>query len=226
MVEIEQSAFLLHSRPYRENQQIVEFLTENNGKTSAIVYVGKTLKSNKKGLLQPFSPLNIILKGNGSLKLLNRVEASEKSYKLTGNYLYSGFYLNELLVRLLGEHIECTELYSQYKTSLLALLACEPLELILRNFEMTLLDELGQCFDFSPVFDIDCATFYYVQEQGFIPAITKMKLPCYDRMHIQAIAQDQFTDKNVLHSYKILMRQTINHFLDVRPLKSRKLFIK
>ena len=48
MIEIEQSAFLLHSRPYRENQQIVEFLTENYGKTSAIVYVGKTLKSNKK----------------------------------------------------------------------------------------------------------------------------------------------------------------------------------
>ncbi|MFT5756607.1 MAG: DNA repair protein RecO (recombination protein O) [Alteromonadaceae bacterium] len=226
MVEIEQSAFLLHSRPYRENQQIVEFLTENNGKTSAIVYVGKTLKSNKKGLLQPFSPLNIILKGNGSLKLLSRVEASEKSYKLTGNYLYSGFYLNELLVRLLGEHIECSELYLQYKNSLLALLTCQPLELILRHFEMTLLDELGQCFDFSPVFEIDCATFYYVKEQGFIPAVTKMNTPCYDQKHIQAIAQQQFTDKNVLHSYKLLMRQIINHFLDGKPLHSRKLFIK
>jgi len=226
MIETEQSAFLLHSRPYRENQQIVEFLTENNGKTSAIVYIGKTLKSNKKGLLQPFSPLNIILKGKGSLKLLNRVEASEKSYKLTGNHLYSGFYLNELLVRLLGAHVECTELYVQYKNSLLALATCQPIELILRQFEMTLLDELGQCFDFSPVFDINFASFYYVKEQGFIPAVTKMNIPCYDRMHIQAIAEQQFTDKNVLHSYKVLMRQVINHFLDGKPLNSRKLFIK
>ncbi|NQZ81591.1 MAG: DNA repair protein RecO [Colwellia sp.] len=226
MIEIEQSAFLLHSRPYRENQQIVEFLTENCGKISAIVYIGKTLKSNKKGLLQPFSPLNIILKGRGSLKLLSRVEASEKSYKLTGNHLYSGFYLNELLVRLLGEHIECTELFLQYKNSLLALAECQSLELILRQFEMALLDELGQCFDFSPVFEINCSSFYYVQEQGFIPALTKMKLPCYDRMHIQAIAQQQLTDKKVLHSYKVLMRQVINHFLDGKPLNSRKLFIK
>jgi len=226
MTEIEQSAFLLHSRPYRENQQIIEFLTENNGKTSAIVYVGKTLKSNKKGLLQPFSPLKIILKGKGSLKLLSRVEASEKSFKLSGTYLYSGFYLNELLVRLLGEHIECNELYWQYRNSLLSLTACQPLELILRQFEMTLLDELGQCFDFSPVFDIDCSTFYYVQEQGFIPAVVKMNLPCYDREHIQAIAQQEFTDKKVLHCYKVLMRQIINHFLDGKPLNSRKLFKK
>jgi len=226
MTEIEQSAFLLHSRPYRENQQIVEFLTENNGKTSAIVYVGKTLKSNKKGLLQPFSPLNIVLKGKGSLKLLSRVEASEKSFKLSGTYLYSGFYLNELLVRLLGEHIECNELYWQYRNSLLSLIACQPLELILRQFEMTLLDELGQCFDFSPVFDIECATFYYVQEQGFIPAVVKMNLPCYDREHIQAIAKKEFADKKVLHCYKLLMRQVINHFLDGKPLNSRKLFIK
>ena len=51
---IEQSAFVLHSRPYREHQQIVDLLTEHNGKVSAVVYTGKTNKSNKKGLLQPF----------------------------------------------------------------------------------------------------------------------------------------------------------------------------
>jgi len=41
MLETEQSAFLLHSRPYRENQQILEFFTEHEGKLAAVTYLGK-----------------------------------------------------------------------------------------------------------------------------------------------------------------------------------------
>ena len=118
MEEFEQSAFLLHSRPYRENQILLEFLTSQQGKISAISYLGKSLKSNKKALLQPFSPLKIVLKGQGNLKYLKRVEPESKSFKLSGNYLYSGFYLNELQVRLLGEHIPYDELYYQYQQSI------------------------------------------------------------------------------------------------------------
>ena len=103
MTELEQSAYLLHSRPYRDNQSIVELITEHEGKVSALVYIGKSAKSNKKALLQPFSPLSIVLKGKSSLKNLSRVESASKSITLSGNYLYSGFYINELLVRLLPE---------------------------------------------------------------------------------------------------------------------------
>jgi DNA repair protein RecO (recombination protein O) len=74
MEEFEQSAFLLHSRPYRENQILLEFLTSHQGKISAISYLGNSLKSNKKALLQPFSPLKIVLKGKGNLRYLQRVE--------------------------------------------------------------------------------------------------------------------------------------------------------
>lgn len=223
---IEQSAFLLHSRPYRENQQLVNFLTEKNGKLSAIVYLGKTQKSNKKGLLQPFLPLKIVLKGNSSLKNLNRVESISRSYSLSGNYLYSGFYLNELLVRLLTEHIACEDLYHQYQSSLSALASKQPIESVLREFEMSLLDELGQCFDFSPVFEIESPLFYYLQEEGFVPVVSKMALPSYDRSHLQAIAQQQLSCQQVLRSYKILMRQVFSNLLDGKPLNSRKLFTK
>lgn len=223
---IEQSAFLLHSRPYRENQQLLDFLTENNGKVSAIVYIGKTQKSNKKGLLQPFLPLKIVLKGNNSLKNLNRVESISKSYSLSGNYLYSALYLNELLVRLLGEHIACENLYNQYQSSLSALANKLPIEHVLREFEMSLLDELGQCFDFSPVFEIDSPLFYYLQEEGFVPVVTKLSLPCYDRLHLKAIAQQQLSCQQVLRSYKILMRQVFSSLLGGKPLNSRKLFTK
>jgi len=226
MEAIEQEAFVLHTRPFKDNQRIVELLTQQSGKVSAVVYIGKTQKSNKKGLLQPFLPLRVVLKGKGQLKNLSRVETTQRSYSLAGNYVFCGFYMNELLVKLLGEHIECDELYEQYKQSLQALAAKASVENILRHFEMTLLEELGQSFDFSPVFESDTLWFYYMLEEGFIPVVEEMKIPKYHREHILAIAQQQLDNENVLRTFKLLMRQVINHLLGGKPLNSRKLFTR
>ena len=223
---IEQSAFVLHSRPYREHQQIVDLLTEHNGKVSAVVYTGKTNKSNKKGLLQPFSPLNVVLKGRSSLKNLSRIEASQKSYTLKGDHLYSGFYMNELLVRLLGELIACPSLFHHYQLSLIALTNQHSIEPILRKFELDLLDELGLSLDFSPIFEYEADSFYYIAEQGFVPSIDELKLPKYNRQHLQAIAQQDLSLDTVLRCNKLLMRQVLNILLGGKPLNSRKLFTK
>jgi len=226
MEELEQSAFLLHSRPYRENQILLEFITAQQGKISAISYLGKSLKSNKKALLQPFTPLKIVLKGQGNLKYLKRVEPEKKSYQLIGNYLYSGFYLNELQVRLLGEHIPYDELFCQYQHSLENLSQQVPIEIVLRRFEIILLEELGMTIDYSPVFTENIPNYYYYPEQGFIPAVNKLAQPCYNSLHLQEIAQNNLSSKEVMQTYKVLMRQIINHLLDGKPLNSRKLFIQ
>ncbi|MFQ3193906.1 MAG: DNA repair protein RecO (recombination protein O) [Colwellia sp.] len=226
MEEFEQSAFLLHSRPYRENQILLEFLTSHQGKISAISYLGKSLKSNKKALLQPFSPLKIVLKGQGNLKYLQRVEPERKSYQLSGNYLYSGFYLNELQVRLLGEHIPYDELYCQYQESIAQLSEQRPIEFILRHFENRLLEELGMTIDYSPLFSENNSHYHYLPEKGFVPAITKLVQTGYNSMHLKAIAQEDLSSKEVMQTYKGLMRQIINHLLDGKPLNSRKLFTK
>jgi len=223
---IEQSAFLLHSRPFKDNQLIVDLLTENDGKVSAVVYNGKTQKSNKKGLLQPFLPLNVLLKGKGQLKNLSRVECHRKSYALKGDNVFCGFYLNELIVRLLGEHIECGMLFHQYRESLIALEAQETQEYILRQFETVLLDELGQSFDFTPVFEFDEPYFYYILEQGFVPAIEQHHHPKYGRKQLQQIAYQAFNDAETLKTFKLLMRQVINNLLGGKPLNSRKLFTR
>ena len=226
MEPIEQLAFVLHSRPYREHQYIVELLTESDGKVSTIVYSGKTNKSNKKGLLQPFSLLNVALKGKSSLKNLSRIELAEKSYLLKGDHLYSGFYLNELLVRLLGELIPCPSLFHDYRMSLSSLAEKLSIEPILRKFELDLLAELGFSLDFSSVFEQDIDRFFYIPEQGFIPCFEKLNLPVFSKEHLQAIAQLDFSNPNVLRSNKSLMRQVFNGLLGGKPLNSRKLFTK
>jgi len=227
MIEpIEQLAFVLHSRPYREHQYIVELLTEHEGKVSTIVYSGKTNKSNKKGLLQPFSPLNVLLKGKNNLKNLSRIEIAEKSYLLKGDHLYSGFYLNELLVRLLGELIPCADLFHYYQLSLSLLADKKPIEPVLRKFEADLLDELGFSLDFSIVFEQAADNFYYIPEEGFIPCTEKLNLPLFKKEHLQAIAEQNLSELNVLRSNKLLMRHVINGLLGGKPLNSRKLFAK
>ncbi|MFT5814335.1 MAG: DNA repair protein RecO (recombination protein O) [Psychroserpens sp.] len=226
MQEITQPAFVLHTRPYRENQLLVDLLTENDGKLAALSYVGHSTKSSRKALLQPFSPINITLKGQHSLKNLIRVEPAGKSFLLKKNALFSAFYINELLVKLLGENIACGELFQQYKFSLESLAAAKNIEICLREFELMLMDELGVSFDFSLVFEHSAEGFYYQPDEGFIPAYTKLKQPCYNRWHLQAIAERDLSTPEVLNTFKALMRQVINHLLNGVPLNSRKLFSK
>ena len=221
-----QSAFLLHSRPYKEHQLLLDFITEHDGKVSAITFTGNSVKSNKKAVLQPFSPLNISYKGTSNLKKLILAEPASKSYAFKGNYLYSGFYLNELMVRLLGELIPCQHLYFQYQQSLTALNEQENIEIILRNFELVLLEELGQTIDFSELEIPRISHYYYIAEQGFVPAINKLNQPCYDKQHLLAIASQDFSNKEVLYSFKLLMRQIMAPILGNKPLHSRKLFTK
>lgn len=226
MQEITQPAFVLHTRPYRENQLLVDLLTEHDGKLAALSYVGHSTKSSRKALLQPFSPINVTLKGQHSLKNLIRVEPAGKSFLLKKNALFSAFYINELLVKLLAENIACSELFQQYKVSLESLAQASNIEICLREFELMLMDELGVSFDFSLVFEHSAEGFYYLPDEGFIPAYTKLKQPCYNRWHLQAIAARDLSTPEVLITFKALMRQVINHLLNGVPLNSRKLFSK
>lgn len=223
-LEQEQAAFVLHTRPYREHQVIIDLLTERDGKVSAITYLGKSGKSNKKGLLQPFLPLTVLLKGKAQLKNLSRVESLRKSYALNGNYLFSGFYLNELIVRLLGDDIECENLFSLYQNSLLALAEQQPIEIVLRRFEQQLLEELGLCLDFSPVYETNYAQYYYVEEEGFVPAFKPYTSAYYAQDALKAIHENRLDNPHILKSYKILMRQVLGLLLGSKPLNSRKLF--
>jgi len=226
MLETTQSAFVLHSRPYRENQLLIDLLTEHDGKLAALSYVGHSTKSSRKALLQPFLPIKVTLKGQYNLKSLIRVEPIGKSFLLKKNALFSAFYINELLVKLLGENIACEALFQQYKMSLETLAQASNIEICLREFELMLMDELGLSFDFSLVFEHSAEGFYYLPDEGFIPAYTKLKQPCYNRWHLQAIAERDLSTPEVLNTFKALMRQVINHLLAGVPLNSRKLFSK
>ncbi len=238
-IQVEHHAFVLHSRPFKENQQLLELLTEYEGKTSALVYVGQSKRSIKKGMIQPFLPLKLTFKdSNANLKRITGIEAIGNSYSLSKHYLYSGFYVNELLVKLLTNDIVCEDVFKQYQLTLISLSENLPIAPQLRQFELCLLEELGQSFDFSPVFDEvtdNVAGFYYVIEQGFVPAyhysISNITTPWFNTEHLQSIAEHiyhgaELIHKEAEHTFKLLMRNVLTHLLDGKPLNSRKLFEK
>ncbi|WP_371372997.1 DNA repair protein RecO [Thalassotalea aquiviva] len=234
-----QQAYLLHSRPYRDSSLLVNLLSEEFGHISAVVYVGKGKSSAKKGQLQPFARLTVELKGKHTLKTLSRIEFAQKSLTLQGHHLYSGFYLNELMVRLLPENIPCESLFTLYHQTLNKLSQADAIEPLLRRFEMTLLQELGLSLDFSVLSvprteptvaeEIQFAKamvdkWHYIPEEGFIPAQIGIQYPLYDGEHLRQIGCDNFHAKDILLTCKLLMRQVLQMYLGNKPLHSRKLF--
>ena len=93
-------AFVLHRRPFSESSLVVELFTRNLGRVAALAK-GARRPGSPLRLLDPFQPLLIGMSGRGELPTLTHAEADGCAYALAGGALFCGFYLNELLLRLL-----------------------------------------------------------------------------------------------------------------------------
>ena len=94
---IGQPAYVLHCRAYRENSALVDFLTPQ-GRLRAVL---RSARGKAGTLARPFVPLEVEFRGRGELKNVGRMESAGVSTWLNGEALFSGLYLNELLIRLL-----------------------------------------------------------------------------------------------------------------------------
>src|SRR4051812_11493872 len=133
-----QPAYILHTRPYRDTSMLVDFITPEFGRITAVARGVRSRKTPKRNLLNPFTRLLISFQGKTDLKLLTHFEAEGTHFTLAAKHLFSGFYLNELLVRLLPDLDAHPEIYSLYEQSLQQLNAQQDLEPILRFFELQL----------------------------------------------------------------------------------------
>jgi DNA repair protein RecO (recombination protein O) len=94
-------------------------------------------------MLQSFQVLLANWSGKSELKSLNGLEWCEKLTILEGDALMCGFYLNELMIRLLPRDEPHTELFHFYHETILALSEGRELTIALRRFELKLLQALG-----------------------------------------------------------------------------------
>ena len=139
----QQPGFVLHSYPYRETSLIVEVFSRDHGRIGLVAKGARRPMSQLRGVLMAFQPLLIDWSGGGEMKTLVRAEWQGGQPLLGGQALLCAYYLNELLMRLLPREDPHPTLYRAYGDALRALAAGEGQEVILRRFELALLQELG-----------------------------------------------------------------------------------
>lgn len=234
-----QPAYLLHSRPFRDNSLILDFLTPDYGRISAISRGGRGAGSKNKSLLQPFTPVHISLSGKSDLKTLRNIELRQSGVLLKGDRLFSAMYMNEIIVRLFQSHEADSDFFNQYETSLERLASDELAEPVLRHFELSLLDTLGYGIDFSVEAvnhePIEAEQWYYFQEEsGFVlvqdPDLlakgTSQECDMYRGIELLNIHAMDLTDSLTRKTAKSVIRGILNTHLGSVPLRSRSLFRK
>lgn len=225
-----QPSFILHHRPYRETSLLLDVLTETYGRISLIARGVRTPRSKLRYMLQPFTPLLLSYQGRTDLMLLNSVEVQGMPFHLRGENLFSGFYLNELIVRVLQKQDPHPQLYTNYHQTLLELQGAGFAQKALRLFEKKLLKELGYGLqlehDFSTNDPIEPEQLYqFYPELGF----KRLDQAIGNQMQFKgksllALANEQLDDTESLRDAKRLMRIALTSLLGIEQVQSRKLF--
>jgi DNA repair protein RecO (recombination protein O) len=229
----QQSAWLLHSRPFRDTSVLLDFLTPEFGRVSAIARGARGPRSKHRAILQPFQPLTISLFGRSELQNLRDVEAAGPGVLLTGERLFSALYVNELMTRLLRGHEGETTLFGLYSAVLAGLASSAELEPLLRDFELRVLDALGFGLQFSheaetgEVLAAD-AWYYLHQDTGFVRqrSVHEAQQDLYPGHELHKIAVRDFSAGSTRSCAKRLLRQVLQHHMSERPLTSRELFMQ
>lgn len=212
--------YLLNRTPYREESALVDILSKEHGLVRLVVRGLRRKKSSLAALLQPFQPLLVSWQSKGELGTLTAAESSSAPLILSGDEYYAACYLNELLTRLLSHADPLPGVFIQYGYSLARLVAKEePLELILRQFEHEVLEELG----YSLPQQEWLADHYYQWHPELGLAQTEQPGPIQG-WHLNYIKQKELTDAAVLRAAKYLSRQRLAPLLGRQPLKSREVW--
>lgn len=218
------AAFVLHTRPYRETSALVDLFTAG-GRLRAVL---RGARGKTGSLARPFAPLEVELRGRGELKSLARLEAAGMAYWLDGDALFSGLYLNELLVRLLLPEDAQPVLFEHYAATLAALAERRPIEPLLRAFEWRLLSDLGYGFPLD--IDVDgqavvADRIYRLQPEAGLEAVARFEPGLFNGDALLAMAEADWRRPGALAAAKRLMRQALAPHLGPRPLVSRELFM-
>ena len=148
-----QPAFVLHAYPYKETSLIVEAFTRRFGRVGLLARGARRPRSAMRGVLLAFHPLRMTWSASAELGTLMSVEWGGGQASLSGIGLMCGFYINELLLRLLPRDDPHEALFDAYGKALARLAAGDEQASVLRGFERRMLAELG----YAPVLDRDAA---------------------------------------------------------------------
>ena len=152
------AAFVLHRYDWSESSLILDLFTREQGRLAVAAKGAKRPYSQLRSVLLPFQRINVSLgkaavadAGASEVQTLRGAEWAGGAAMLTGAALFSGFYLNELLMKLLARHDPHAALFDVYAATLPELAAADEAQVqaALRAFELSLLQQIGLLPDLS-----------------------------------------------------------------------------
>ena len=222
--------FVLHAYPYKETSLIVETFTRRFGRVGLLARGARRPRSAMRGVLLAFHPLRMTWSASAELGTLMSAEWGGGQASLSGIGLMCGFYVNELLLRLLPRDDPHEALFDSYAEALARLASGEQRapahSTILRGFERRMLTELG----YAPVLDrdavngaqIDAAKHYaYEAERGPVETRRNSGESVVSGRTLLDMAADNYDSTRTRDESRRLMRALITERLGGQTLHTR-----
>lgn len=231
-----QGAYVLHTHPYSETSLVVEVLTRDHGRLALVAKGARRPMSALRGRLMAFQPLEIGWFGGGEVKTLAKADWRGRPGTLRGRSLLVGYYLNELLLKLLPREDPHPGLFLAYGETLEALGGPASDAVVLRRFEKALLQELG----YGLTLETEAGTgrpvdprhrYRYVIERGPVPVSDDGSVGPEEGESIFGktlldLASGALDDPRSLGESRTLMRRLLAHYLGGQALQSRRVFME
>jgi DNA repair protein RecO (recombination protein O) len=209
--------YVLHSREYRDTSRILDVFTQRHGRLTLFARGARGPKSKLAPLLMPFRPLLVSWSGKGDAAQLTGAELHGESLTLPSRQVLSGFYLNELIIKLTTRHDPQARLFDDYADALRRLAADATPEPVLRVFEKRLLASLGYGLEF----DVAERTYYQFRVDSGLCEVREDTPGAYSGRCLLALQQETLGDPESLDVARRLLRQALDHCLEGRELRTR-----
>lgn len=222
--------YVLHTYPYKETSLIVEALTRRHGRVALLARGARRPRSAMRGVLLAFHPLRLTWSTSAEMGTLIGAEWGGGQKSLAGVGLMCGFYLNELLLRLLPRDDAHESLFDAYGAALARLsesgAAGSGQSAVLRGFERRMLAELG----YAPVLDRDAENgaaiepgkhYAYEAERGPVETRRDNGESVVSGRTLLDMAADDYADARTREEARRLMRALIADRLGGQSLHTR-----
>ncbi|KQU74881.1 MULTISPECIES: DNA repair protein RecO [unclassified Rhizobacter] len=249
-----QAAYVLHRYDWSESSLILDLFTREQGRIAVVAKGAKRPYSQLRPVLLPFQRIQVTLgkppraaessagssgESASDVQTLRGAEWAGGHAMLTGAALFSGFYLNELLMKLLARSDAHPMLFDAYALTLALLASTDDgaVQTALRAFELALLQQVGVLPDLSRVTmtqdEVDPAGRYLLlPEQGVATSRGREnELAGQTLIGLQAALQHgslaalQQACAPALQELKLLLRALLHYHLGSPVLRTRQVML-
>jgi DNA repair protein RecO (recombination protein O) len=221
-----QPGYVLHTYPYKETSLIAEVFTRGFGRVALLARGARRPRSAMRGVLLSFHPLRLGWSASSELGNLISAEWSGALQPLAGRALMCGFYLNELLLRLLPREDAHEALFDFYAEALARLAAGSAQAAVLRSFEKRMLAELG----YAPLLEREAASgapvepgrrYVYEPDRGPMPSSHSSSDLSVSGQTLLDLAADEYERPETRDEARTLLRALIGQRLHGQTLHTR-----